>query len=72
MDDRRTAHGMICRCGSLRVVLRTTRTERMSVQPDRRELEKKQECLCLDCGARGWRKIAVVESLIFGQWEFAN
>ena len=62
---RRTTHGAICpQCGSVNVVIETTRTRELERRPGERYSEKRQHCICRGrgCGHNWWRRTRVRET----------
>lgn len=62
-QTRRRAHSAICRCGSVNVVIDTTRTRGRVLSQGGRLQTRKQYCRCLDCG-RKWRRVLRIQETV--------
>lgn len=64
-QPRRTQHGIVCKrpgCGSSRVIIIHTRTRRLRVERESRQLLRRQHCKCNKCGHLWWRTLRIEET----------
>lgn len=60
----RTRHGVVCECGSVNVVIDTTRRRDCAADNGDRVYVRKQACRCVKCGRRWWRRVRVTENVL--------
>lgn len=58
---RRTRHGLVCVCGSVNVVIDTSRRRDCPDENGDRVFLRKQGCRCLKCKRIWWRRVRVIE-----------
>ena len=57
-------HEIVCRCGSLTVLIETTRTRQRPLPGRARLLIRRQYCRCGVCGRRWVRRLKIHEELV--------